>query len=1626
MTEDVDAAIAAALLVIHNNVHVSTPINAGAATRQRAPRIERPRISAGSSEETWNTFITRWTMFKGSTGLAAPESVLQLFHCCDEDLGDALLKGHPDAVADNEANLLSKIKKLAVIPVAISVRRAELLSTKQDHGENARAFYAKVKGKATTCSYSIDCSSATCTQVIDFTNIMVKDVIISGLVDEDVKKDVLGWPDLDTKSLEDTITFIEAKEMARDALGKGSIAAGLSSYKKGKADTKTTTKIQCRSCKSEIEKFAWSKRQKKMTERSQCYPCWKKSDPKRNKTPSDDTTRDETSALLIGGVTVTSISDTLESSGISSGSLSRDDKQIVLDHHIFDSHDGWKKSESMPHPTLRLTLSTNASDYTHVGATCPNVAPVSVTVVSDTGAQSCLWSLHDFYRCGFKDSDLLPVKRTMHAANMEEIDIAGAVFIRLSGTDFAGNTHTAPIMAYVSPSTHKFYLSREALVQLGVIPKSFPKVGAAMEMSAVESQIAPCGCPIRSLPTARPDKLPFSPIPENNEKMKAWLGERYKSSTWNKCPHQVLNGVTGPDLKLHVDQCAEPKAVHIPSKVPLHWEEQVKQQLLDDVNLGVLEQVPHGQPSEWCHRMVVTRKPDGGPRRTVDMSALNKVCSRETHHVKPPFDQARSIPPNTWKSVTDAWNGFHSVPLAEEDRHLTTFITPWGRYQYRMAPQGSLASGDGYSRRYDEVIADVERKTKCVDDTAQWDDDLETHWWRMIEFLELCGHNGIILNFGKFQFAQREINFAGFRITENEVKPLDKYIRAISEFPTPKRTTDIRSWFGLVHQVSHYNKLTEMMTPFKPFLSPKKKFEWSDELDRVFEASKIEIVNAIKSGVEIYDPSKLTCLRPDWSQQGVGYFLSQKHCFCNSTIPGCCEHGWRITLAGSRFLKPAESRYAPVEGEALASAWSLEHTKFFTQGCDNLVIVTDHKPLVKLFSDRALDQITNSRLFSLKQRTLPWKFTVAYMSGKDNSFSDATSRNPVCSSDAEVSCSEILAGVMLMESGEDDADAAAVFSSNDDKQFRAITWEMVKQETSSDEIMRNLNILISSAFPEDKNELPPELLPYWAIRNNLYMLDGVILMKDQVLIPASLRGSVTQALSDGSGSRIVVPPNLRQEIIQSLHSAHQGVCSMNARAKAGVYWPGITRDIEAARASCNSCNRIMPSQPRTPPVEPLIPSTPFEAVACDYFHFSGHYYFVAADRLSGWLEVQQIKVGTNEAGSKGLCKALRRLMIHVGVPIEISSDGGPEFSAGETEEFFKRWGIHHRISSVSFPSSNGRAELAVKTAKRLLMDNVSPNGSLDNDAMVRALLIYRNTPDPGCKLSPAQILLGRPLRDTLPYISKEVMIFNNDQVHPQWKEAWKAKEEALKARYVKTIENLSEHSRPLAALQHGDHVMIQNQSGRFPKKWDKSGVIIEIGENDQYTVKVDGSGRLTLRNRRFLRKFDSHKLHPEWYGSAYPQSAASAGEQPIHEYVSTIPRQRMSSGGQDAASQDEVPRRPPVCSPSTPRHEPAQHAPSVPGCPPSAQPYAQPYVQPHAQPYTPTRARPVSTTVSSPSVQQRAPMLAMSPPVTMDNVAPPALVPGGLIRTRRVRKQRVTYDPSTGKDASPQAVPDDI
>ena len=102
--------------------------------------------------------------------------------------------------------------------------------------------------------------------------------------------------------------------------------------------------------------------------------------------------------------------------------------------------------------------------------------------------------------------------------------------------------------------------------------------------------------------------------------------------------------------------------------------------------------------------MVCTAKHDGTPRRTVDYGAVNTHCPRQTHHTPSPWHLASGVPSRAYKTVLDNWNGYHSIGLAtEEDKDLTTFITPWGRFRYCVAPQGLICSGDGFTDRMDRL-----------------------------------------------------------------------------------------------------------------------------------------------------------------------------------------------------------------------------------------------------------------------------------------------------------------------------------------------------------------------------------------------------------------------------------------------------------------------------------------------------------------------------------------------------------------------------------------------------------------------------------------------------------------------------------------------------------------------------------------------------------------------------------------------------------------------------------------------------------------------------------------------------------------------------------------------------------
>merc|ERR1711895_263236 len=318
--------------------------------------------------------------------------------------------------------------------------------------------------------------------------------------------------------------------------------------------------------------------------------------------------------------------------------------------------------------------------------------------------------------------------------------------------------------------------------------------------------------------------------------------------------------------------------------------------------------------------------------------------------------------------------------------------------------------------------------------------------------------------------------------------------------------------------------------------------------------------------------------------------------------------------------------------------------------------------------------------------------------------------------------------------------------------------------TAEDDTLLSVLDLLRTGFPTDIRKVPPNVRLFAKYSSQLYELDGVLMLND----------------------RIVIPTALRQDILNILHAAHQGVDRMKARACDAVYWPSMVGDIERTRAECISCHQISKSNPSQPPLPPADPEFPFQQIAADYFHHMGCYYAVVVDRYSHWPSIY--KSEGNDSGSNGLVSHLRRYFERYGVPEEVASDGSPEFTSELTQTFFKNWQIHHRKSSVAFPHSNCRAELAVKEVKRIITDNCSPSGSLDNDKVLKALLSYRNTLDPVTGFSPALAVFGRQIRDGIPTLRGK---FN---LHHMWKEKLAYRENAMAHRHDAHHAAWSEHT----------------------------------------------------------------------------------------------------------------------------------------------------------------------------------------------------------------------------------------
>ena len=442
-----------------------------------------------------------------------------------------------------------------------------------------------------------------------------------------------------------------------------------------------------------------------------------------------------------------------------------------------------------------------------------------------------------------------------------------------------------------------------------------------------------------------------------------------------------------------------------------------------------------------------------------------------------------------------------------------------------------------------------------------------------------------------------------------------------------------------------------------------------------------------------------------------------------------------------------------------------------------------------------------------------YQFTIMHIPGKTNLAPDTASRYPTKHESQYHEDEE--------KEEHTNRECSQAFATGVAKSITAITWSDVSQAAICDEECVALLRQISKGFPDNRALLPEQIRGFWPMKDELYAIE---------IVPFN-------------GCRMLIPKILRRRVLEGLHVSHQGVTGMLGYAKSRFFWPGMDAAIRLYRAQCKQCNTNAPSQPSEPIVVTQLPEMPFQQTVADLCDLEGHTFLIYADRYSGWVEGTMIRNGKFST----IRRHLLSWFVTFGAPEEISTDGGPPFNSTSYEEFLKQWGIQRRLSSAYYPQSNGRAEVAVKSIKRILSGNInSMTGEIDTDAAAVAIMSHRNTPNQETGISPADTLFGYALRDHLPDKFREI--------RREWADIKDAREIALAKRHIRT--DTRQSSRELPQLLIGDAVSIQNQCGNKPLKWDSTGLIAEAMPHRQYRVVVDGSRRVTLRNRRFLRKID--------------------------------------------------------------------------------------------------------------------------------------------------------------------------
>ena len=713
---------------------------------------------------------------------------------------------------------------------------------------------------------------------------------------------------------------------------------------------------------------------------------------------------------------------------------------------------------------------------------------------------------------------------------------------------------------------------------------------------------------------------------------------------------------------------------------------------------GILERI---DSSPCVSNMVVVKKPDGDLRICNDLSDVNKAVIPDTYPLPTIDELSEFFAGATVFSKIDLKWGYLQVELAPESRYLTAMITPIGLFQWRRLPFGLSSAPSCFQKIVANIIDGCQGTRNLLDDilvsgrsNADHDGKLETVLKRLNEY-------NATINTAKCKFGVEKVEFVGHTISSEGVQPLHSNVEGIMNILEPANKKELQSFLGAANYYRKFvSRFAERAEPLHQLLKKDVEWVWSRSCSDAFN----DIKRAIASEQVLchFHPNARTIVSTDASGVALGAVLSQM-------ING--EE--RPVAFASRSLSPAERAYSASEREALACIWACEHWHYFLYG-RKFTLRTDHSSLATLLAGSNKGR-KPMRLLRWADRLQQYNYDIVYRSGSENQVPDVLSRytvsEPVRSdtSELEIESKQI----------------ATIFGS---PTLRAIQPKELADATAVDPILKIVNTAVYAGWPKKKPE--GELKSYYLLSEEISCVQGCLYREQRAIIPSSLR----------------------TRILQLAHEGHPGIVRTKSRLREAVWWPNIEKDVEQFVKSCTSCIMADKScRPAIPPVKPIpYPSKPWEKLSIDIIGElhgcpqSHRFVIVLIDLHSKWPEIKPVTTITSSA----VITFLSDMFTRWGLPREIISDNGKQFTSREFEDFLSGLGIKHCKTALYHPQSNGAVERFNRVLKEGLRGGKSSNQPIE--VTLRSILAsYLSIPHSTTGVSPAELMIGRQLRTPL-------------------------------------------------------------------------------------------------------------------------------------------------------------------------------------------------------------------------------------------------------------------------------------